>query len=200
MYGVFVGLIRRFLMRMILVSVLLFVFAVEAGAQVSPGVSVQIYPAGQILQARAAVQNGPRSEIHLFFGYNRARRQDFGRMDHEEGGGFGIGADIIGFFRPEPQSLFFGAKLDLWYLNIDWRDVFDPCGDLRCMAPVLLREGNTQILVVQPTAQLGYRLLPGGGSLVLDLTIALGAEVNAYTRGERVGEGVILLGGVAATF
>lgn len=201
LYGVINGLMQPFLMRIALLSVLLIVLAPEAGAQVSPGVSVQIYPAGQIVQGRAAVQHGPRSEIRLFFGYNRTRRQDFGRMDHEEGGGFGIGADVIGFFKPEPQSLFFGAKLDVWYLNIDWRDVENPCPrDSQCLAPDILLHGDTQILVVQPTAQLGYRLPARGGSLALDLTVALGAEINAYTRGERVGEGAILLVGVAATF
>jgi len=185
-------------MRIVLISAFLLFFTLKADAQVSPGVSFQIYPAGQILQARAAVQHGPRSEIRLFIGYNRTRRQDFGRMDRENGGGFGIGADAIAFFKPDSQSLFFGAKLDVWYLNIDWRDVEFACPI--CRGPDILRVGDTQILVLQPTVQLGYRLLPGGVSMALDLTISLGAEVNAYTHGERVGEGAILLAGIAATF
>ena len=71
----------------------------------------------------------------------------------------------------------------MWFLQIDWRD------------DVGNRSGTTDITVLQPTAQGGYRWL-FGDNLTFAATAALGAEINIRTDGEAVGEGAILLIGL----
>ncbi|GMQ82319.1 MAG: hypothetical protein BMS9Abin05_1767 [Rhodothermia bacterium] len=188
-------------MRLLIFFGLILGLSLDTQAQIKPGLSVQIYPAGQIVQASARVWSNERSEATIFAGINRARRQDFGKKDNEEGLGGGIGIDIMRLTGTRPRGLYLGGKLDLWYLNIDWRQVENPCPKgAQCLAPVILRTGETRIFVVQPTVIAGYRLLPVGNSVTVDFSIALGVEINAYTDGDRVGEGVILLGGLALGF
>ncbi|MGE3615211.1 MAG: hypothetical protein AB7L66_04985, partial [Gemmatimonadales bacterium] len=56
-------------------------------------------------------------------------------------------------------------------------------------------DGSSAISVLQPTARLGVRAGIGGATL-LELSLAVGAEINVRTRGPAVGEGpILLLGG-----
>ena len=127
--------------------------------------------------------------------------ENFGRKDHEEGSGGGVGVDLVHMSGSNSSGLYFGGKLDLWYLKIDWEHVENPCPpDTKCLAPDILRTGETNIFVVQPTATLGYRYTPAESSIELEFSLAFGAEINAYTDGDQVGEGLILLGGVAVGF
>ena len=81
-----------------------------------------------------------------------------------------------------------GARTDLWFLDIDWSDAGGT------------RVGMTEVTVLQPTARAGYAWLLSGDRLRLNATLALGAEINIQTRGEDVGEGVILLGGFGLSY
>ena len=53
--------------------------------------------------------------------------------------------------------------------------------------------GNTDIIVIQPTLEVGYLFLPFDSNLHISPTVSFGYEVNVRTRGEPVGEGAILL-------
>ena len=174
---------------------------VQAQAQARPGLSIQLYPAGQIIQARALVNNALRTDVRLYAGVNRARRKDYGKKDNEEGFGGGVGIDLVHLSGSNLSGIYYGGKLDLWYLNIDWEHVENPCPPgTKCLAPVILRKGESKIFVVQPTATLGYRHTPKESSIALEFSVSFGAEINAYTDGDNVGEGLILLGGVAVDF
>jgi len=149
----------------------------------SLGGELQAYPAG--LQAMALVAH-PISDadtLSLRAGYNATDRRDWGEHDEEDGGGPGVGLGYQHAFAPAAdRSWIAGARLDLWWLDIDWKD--DPS-----------RSGSTDVLVLQPVAEGGYRWrLSGGGALAL--TLSLGAEINVDTDGEDVGEGPILLLGL----
>ncbi|MCZ6705026.1 MAG: hypothetical protein O6942_03915 [Bacteroidetes bacterium] len=188
-------------MRFLVLFSVLVGLSVQTQAQVKPGVSVQIYPAGQIVQAKALIHNGVRTDIRLYVGVNRARRKDYGKKDHEEGLGAGVGIDLAHLTGSKISGVYYGGKLDLWYLNIDWEHVENPCPpSTKCLAPAILRTGETKIFVVQPTATLGYRYALKNGSAALEFSVSLGAEINAYTDGDPVGEGLILLGGLAIDF
>ena len=148
-----------------------------------PATEVQVYPAGVIAGIQARTPLGQGATFFVRGAYNDTDRRDFGEHDEEEGGGPGIG---IGFRRDylpaAAETWFFGARLDLWQLEIDWREDDGA-------------SGTTDILVLQPAGEVGYRVRRSRGA-VIEFAASLGAEVNVDTDGEDVGEGAILLLGV----
>lgn len=194
-------------MRFLVLIAVGIVFPIQAQvrAQVEaknlPGLSVQIYPAGQIVQARMLVHHGAQTDLRFYVGINRARRKDFGKKDLEEGFGGGVGLDLVHLRGSNPSGFYLGGKLDLWYLDIDWEHIDNRCPPgAQCLVPEILRRGETKIFVIQPTATLGYRYAAEELPVALEFSLALGAEINAYTDGDQVGEGLILLAGVAIDF
>jgi len=152
------------------------------------GVTVQAYPAGVILAARASLPIRARSTLTAHAAHNLTDRRDFGEHDNEEGGGPGFGLAFRRYLGTRYEGMHVGVRADLWFLEIDWQDD----------AP--RRSGTTDIVVLQPTAQAGYTRTVANGRLVLEATVALGVEINIDTQGEAVGEGAILLGGLAMAY
>lgn len=161
--------------------------AAEPARPVRAGVEVQAYPAGVILalQGRRALTES--DDLLFRVGYNATRRRDFGKHDDERGGGPGVGVGWRRSFSPRGEDGWLsGARLDLWSLGIDWKD--DPSSTFPAG-----RKGESDVLVLQPTAELGYGWSVGPGRI--ELVLALGLEINVRTSGEAVGEGPIgLLG------
>lgn len=60
-----------------------------------------------------------------------------------------------------------------------------------------LRRGRTDLIVWQPTARVGYAWRFANGRTRIEAAMSLGGEINVRTRGERVGQGLIVLGGIA---
>jgi hypothetical protein len=154
----------------------------------SVGLELQGYPAGVIVAGHASLALSAADAIAVYLGYNVTDRGDFGEHDDEEGGGVGVGAAIRHSFGADGAGWHIGARTDLWFLDIDWSDAGGA------------RVGMTEVTVLQPTARAGYAWLLSGKRLRLDATVALGAEINIRTRGEDVGEGVILLGGIGLSY
>lgn len=154
------------------------------GAQ-SPGVGVELraYPAGLIPTARIDARVSGRVDLNLSGGVNVTDRRGYGEHDDEKGHGLGAGAGLT--FRPAQGAAgwVWGARAEVWDLDIDWEDQ----GRL---------PGSTDVLVLQPTVRVGYRW-PVGGSSAFEAGASLGMEINVRTRGEDVGQGPILLVGVA---
>lgn len=151
------------------------------------GFDAQVYPAGAILGVHA---NLPLSDNELAIarlGYNATDRSDFGKHDDEHGGGPGIGAGYRRYFGPDFTGWMAGARVDLWALNIDWKD----------RNGATTQRGSTDVLVLQPSVEGGYAFRLGDSGWRLDLTLSLGSEINVVRDGERVGEGPILLGGAS---
>ena len=141
---------------------------------------VQAYPAGVV--ARAGL-GGEVAGLRLSAaaGFNWTDRRDWGEHENEEGGGAGLGLRVARE-GPGGRGVYGELRLDLWFLEVDWRDP----------GP---RRGSTRIRVIQPAVGLGYGWSPGFGRIRAGA--ALGWEVNTHVRGEPVGEGPILLAGVA---
>lgn len=150
------------------------------------GGELQVYPAGVIATARLEQNLGPDEAVSYRVGWNETDREDDGEHDDEEGGGPGVGVGYTRWLEEDRRGWFWGADVDLWQLDIDWRDDSPP------------EEGSTDVLVLQPTARGGYSMAAGAGWRV-DWTVSLGAEINVDTDGEDVGEGAILLLGVRLT-
>ena len=146
---------------------------------------LQAYPAGLITTLALRFDMGLSDQTSLRAGFNKADRQDYGEHDDESGGGPGGGIGYRHFLEQRDRGAFYGARLDLWSLGIDWRE-----GGQR---------GSTDALVLQPTAEVGYSW-PQGSGWQLDLNLAFGFEINVRTRGESVGEGPIFLLGLGFSY
>jgi len=172
-----------------LLSALLVILPLAPAAAQPPramlGVEARGYPAGVLTTGRLDLDLGPRSRIGLSAGYNLTRRGDFGEHDDERGGGPGLGVLVTARLGDRPSGFYLGGRIDVWWLDVDWTD----------RSPA--RTGRTAITVVQPTARGGYGFSLAGGRWRLETGLALGAEANVRTEGERVGEGAILLAEIA---
>jgi hypothetical protein len=154
------------------------------------GIEMQVYPTGFIPGLRYDVFFSDYSKAHVRLGYNVVRHGDAGEHEDERGGGFGgtIGFDIL----PFPSHRWtFGIRTDLWFNEIDWYDVDDQGS--------VSGRGTTEVTVLQPTIQAGYRL-PFGEKIELMPTLAFGYEFNIKTMGAEVGHGAILLGGIVLNY
>lgn len=107
----------------------------------TPTAELRLYPVGQIASTGLTWQLNAQTEWGASVLYNRARRGDAGRHQNESGDGFGIGAELSRFWRREPQGWFYGARAELFRLDIEWRD------------PGLT--GDSSVNVIQPTLRLG---------------------------------------------
>jgi len=147
------------------------------------GVEIQQYPTGFLYGIKAEFGIKSHHAIDFRVGYNDLDHEDFGVQDSEIGGGFGGSVGYRYYFNPANKKLFLGARTDLWFNDIDWMNFTDAT------------EGETSIIVLQPTALVGYTFLLND-RFVISPTLALGAEINIKTDGEPVGEGGILLWGL----
>lgn len=154
------------------------------------GYELQAYPAGIITGPRIEWSRSEREVIAVRPGWNITDRRDFGEHDDEQGDGPGIGVNYRRWLAPDRTGWLFGGRLDLWWLEIDWKD--DPGKPSEV-------EGKTDVVVLQPTLEGGYSFRLSE-RWRLDLTLGLGAEINVDTDGEDVGEGAILLGGISFSY
>ena len=159
----------------------------ESPSDWSFGGELQAYPAGVIAAVHAQKPINEQDAWTFRAGYNATDRHDWGEHDDETGGGPGLGVGWRRSLAPAGENGWvIGGRIDLWQLDIDWED--DPDG-----ANPGGREGSTDVLVVQPTIEAGYVWHLEGSRLTLGA--AFGAEINADTDGEDVGEGAIFLVG-----
>lgn len=180
-----VGTITRptALSRITLIFVSGLMLASSAGAQ-QVGPSLDLYPAGAIVTARYSLDTADSSRVHIHAGMNATDRRDWGKHAEERGAGFGFGMAGHRYFHDRRSGPWYGLRGDIWFMTIRWREPD--------------RSGETDVVVVQPTARAGWTLSFGRADV--DLSLGLGAEVNVHTQGEAVGEGAILLVGIAVGY
>ena len=148
---------------------------------------LQAYPTG--LQPGLQISKGfkDKNAMHLRVGYNWVRHGDAGVHEDERGGGFGFTFGYRRFLKSDFQGLFMGVRNDFWFNTLDWADHIDKPEE---------EKGTAEIIVVQPTAQLGY-LWNFGANWIFSPTISWGYEINlGEDEGEDVGEGMIMLLGI----
>ena len=162
----------------------------ELAAQERPGQSInfefQAYPTGLIPGIRYEKNFKTRNSWHVRLGYNWIRHRDLGKHDDERGDGFGFTLGFKRYFNETFTGWHVGIRNDFWWNSLDWmNDGAGGSGEF----------GNTDITVLQPTAELGY-LLTLGDSMHFTPTVSFGWEWNVKTTGDPTGEGAILLLGV----
>ncbi len=150
------------------------------------GLEAQQYPTGYLLGLRAELELQEKQSLSLRLGYNGLDHQDFGVHESEIGGGFGGSIGYRYYFKAPRRGIYLGAGVDLWNNVIDWKDNIGASDEI---------VGESTILVLQPTAQIGYLFLLNNHWIITP-TLAFGAEINIQTEGEPTGEGAILLWGL----
>lgn len=150
------------------------------------GTEVELYPAGAVVAASAGSPVSERAVVFGRAGYNLTDRRDYGEHEDESGGGPGFGVGYRRWLGDGYRGWFWGARADLWFLEIDWEEAGGT------------PSGTSDVVVFQPVGQGGYTW-PLDGGFRLDLSASLGAEINVDTSGEDVGEGAILLVGLTWT-
>lgn len=110
-------------------------------------------------------------------GLNITNRHSAGKQQQEWGMGEMLGVGYRRFFNEATNGFFAGITVDGEHLRINWIGGFG-------------RRGWTDVVVVQPTAELGYRFMLDKRWL-LDIYTSHGAEINVATDGPEVGQGYI---------
>lgn len=152
------------------------------------GIETQVYPTGLIPGFRAELGLGNSDFFHIRTGFNIVQHGDLGVHQNEQGGGLGFSLGYHHhFFKTILQGFYVGPRVDVWFNRIEWQD--------NTNSPAK-STGVTQIIVVQPTLVTGYRFILGKTSWSIEPLAALGYEINAYTSGADVGQGLIFLLGV----
>jgi len=148
------------------------------------GLEIQAYPTGIIPGLHFEYGLSDKDGLLGRVGYNIVNHRGLGVQDDEKGGGFGFSLGYRRYFKTDRQGFFLGARADLWFNKIDWKENPNLPTEVR---------GKTDITVFQPTAEAGYvvNLKKEGWSFVP--SIAFGAEINVKTEGAPVGEGAVLL-------
>jgi hypothetical protein len=165
-------------------TLLLAVLALPPASAQQVGGELQLYPAGAIVVARYTRDVGQATRLHLHAGLNATDRRDWGLHALERGAGFGGGLALHRYRGSAGRGPWIGLRLDAWSLDIEWRDP--------------TRIGTTDVTVLQPTARGGWTF--NAGQVAIDASISIGQEFNVRTTGDPVGEGAILLAGIAVGF
>lgn len=153
------------------------------------GFEFQAYPTGLIPGIKYERYISPLHGLHLRVGYNWVRHGSAGVHEDERGQGFGFTAGYRRYLSDYyGKTWFIGARGDVWFNSLDWRDGIGGPNEIN---------GNSKVTVVQPTLEGGYRFILNGGELFFEPSLAFGFEFNVKTKGEKVGEGPILLGGIS---
>lgn len=155
-----------------------------------PGIEIQQYPTGFLLGIRGSVGITTHQVIELRLGYNLLDHQDFGEHDDEIGGGFGFTLGYRYFFKSDHRKWFLGARADIWFNEVDWKDNINTPNEV---------QGTTNVTVLQPTLIGGYYWALNE-HFAITPTLAAGAEINIVTEGAEVGQGPILLWGINLTY
>jgi len=169
-------------MKRYVLILLLFVVSLSVRSQTTFNIELQAYPTGLIPGFRIENQLNEKIKAHLRVGLNIFDHRDLGVQLNESGQGYGF---TLGATRSLKNPKFeIGLRNDIWFNTVEWCDITAPSKITR----------ETKITVLQPTAELSYRL--EGKYLVLRPSVAFGLEWNVKTTGEPTGEGPILLFGL----
>lgn len=149
--------------------------------KISIGLGIQAYPAGFIPYVQSDFHFPKNMFISARLGYNITDRQDFSPVnDHEKGGGPGCSIGLNKSFGFKKSQFFVGLLTDVWLLQIDWKDKNNTPDQI---------QGTTEITVLQPWLNAGYRKSLGTSPFNLTLGVGFGREINIVTKGDAVAQG-----------
>jgi len=141
---------------------------------------------------RAEKLMSTKSTFGIYASYNKADRKDFGEHQNEEGDGFGAGLVYKRFVVQDSSGFYIGLENFVWILEIDWTDA--------TTNNAFSFAGTTDILVLQPAVNFGYKYVPESRNWYAEVGFAFGTEINVKTRGSEVGQGGISMVTASAGF
>jgi hypothetical protein len=145
------------------------------------GVEVQWYPAGWLIGPVANYFISPKHILNFRAAINIADRHNWsGLNDDERGTGYGGSVGYRYLFTPAKNSFFIGARVDLFSTKIKWKNN---------IGTVQQTSGITTTLVLQPSAELGYRIMLTNSRWNILFAGGIGEEINIRTKGRDVGQG-----------
>ena len=156
----------------------------QSGNVFDLGVEFQAYPTGILPGVRAELGFAEKNSVHLRVGANNFNHRDLGVQDAESGGGLGFTLGYKRYLKTGFTGWYGGVRSDVWFNEVNWAN-FNPDSF-----------GTTDIVVIQPTAEIGHHWLIGKRGLFVTPALAFGFEINVKTEGEPTGEGAIILLGV----
>lgn len=160
----------------------------SAYGQISLGIELQVYPTGIMPGLRGEAMLNEQNELHIRVGANLFDHRDLGVQEEEIGGGGGFTLGYRRYLKEEQQGFFLGVRSDFWFNTNNWRNEIGTPQE---------SNGTTNIVVVQPTAEAGYRFPLKNSGWTLAPALGFGYEVNVISNGEDVGQGPILLIGLS---
>ena len=180
-------------MKLIISSLFIIVCSIYVSGQdtifvsgVGGGIELQGYPTGFISTLVLYKEFNNKNFVHARIGYNLIRHGDAGVHQDERGDGWGGSLGFDRSLKVRNTNVLLGARCDIWYNILDWKNNIGQPTQFT---------GTTKVTVVQPTVRLSYPIKIGVNYIVPAL--AFGSEVNVKTRGDEVGQGIILLLGVS---
>jgi hypothetical protein len=145
------------------------------------GVEVQWYPAGWLIGPVANYFISPKNILNFRAAINIADRHNWsGLNDDERGTGYGGSVGYRYLFTPAKNSFLIGARVDLFNTKIKWKNNIGTAQQT---------SGTTTTLVLQPSAELGYRIKLTNIRWNILFAGGIGEEINIRTKGRDVGQG-----------
>lgn len=187
------SVIKRVLFSVVLLIAFFSSYAQESESKrsIEVGIEMQAYPTGIIPGINLEVGISDQDALNLRVGYNLFNHRDLGVQEEETGGGFGFTLGYRHYFKPQVSGLFLGARSDVWFNSVDWTNG---------IGTPAMASGTSDIVVLQPTLEAGYKMRSKNEHFALAPTLAFGAEINVQSNGEDVGQGAIVLIGVIVDF
>ncbi len=177
-----------------IIYLLVFIFSItfvraqsESPSGLSVGAELQLYPTGILPGLRMEIPTSDNQFLSIRVGLNLIDHRDLGVHEDEKGSGWGFSLGYKLNLGESRWSL--EPRTDIWFNKLDWEDqIQSPNG----------MSGTSNIVVIQPTLSLGYALSDKDSSWKIVPEVSFGFEKNVHTKGEPVGEGLILLVGIQA--
>lgn len=179
-------------MRTVFSLLILFVanmsFAQSSSKTEIIGAGIHVFSSGFIPGITWEHELNNKSTLRVFGGAIVANdRKSLSKHDKEWGAGLLFGLGYRRYFSSPGEGFYAGADLYASLMRVQWR----------MNQPFI--ENYTDVALLQPMAELGYRV-DMGKAWSVDLSVAAGGQFNAGTKGDPVGQGFIYSGGLRLNY
>ena len=144
------------------------------------GVELQAYPTGLIPTFKGEVIISNKHAVSIRIGYNWFDHRNLGVHDSEDGGGPGYSIGYKRYFENEGLKGFYvGLHTDLWFNHVNWSE-----HENNDRNHAMLYRGSSDIIVFQPTIDLGYRIEFNDSKIAFVPNFGIGWEWNLKTTAD----------------
>ena len=161
------------------------------------GAEVQVHTNGLIYSLRGGIEVAPQQEVSVRVGYYTDIQDDTDNHLKEKTLGYGAGLGYRYYTDDKLGGFFAGVRTDVWFREVEWRGLericgtAPPCGDRKIT-------GDTDLIMLQPSLEVGYNLFGGRSSFMVAPVISAGWQFELEEKGVEVetGEGLLFTAGL----